>query len=174
MALVLLVRALVTGHRDLLGVDDDDEVARVHVRRALGLVLAAQGVGDLGREAAEREPVRVDEHPVALAEVGMRNVGLHEGTRNAARGPSAARRGAMIGQAPGPPPPGQPGSAMRPAWSACSRRSRRATRTSRGGCVARMRPYSPPCTSPAGSRLNASRVAAARRSSAGMSARRPL
>ena len=37
VAVVLLVRALVAGDRDLLGVHDDDEVARVAVRRVLRL-----------------------------------------------------------------------------------------------------------------------------------------
>jgi hypothetical protein len=53
VAVVHLLLALLPGHRDLLGVDDDDEVARVDVRRVRRLALAAQGVGDLGREAPE-------------------------------------------------------------------------------------------------------------------------
>ena len=67
MAVVELVVALVAGHRDLLGVDDDDEVAGVAVRRVLGLALAAQRVGDLGREPAEGLALGVDHVPVALA-----------------------------------------------------------------------------------------------------------
>src|SRR5215211_4260108 len=44
-----LVLTLLTRDGDLLGVDDDDEIARVDVRRVLGLALAAQRVCDPGR-----------------------------------------------------------------------------------------------------------------------------
>ena len=67
MAVVELLVALVARHRDLLGVDDDDEVAGVHVRRVGRLALAAQRVGDLGGEAPEGLALGVDEQPVALA-----------------------------------------------------------------------------------------------------------
>ena len=71
VAVVALLLALVAGHRDLLGVDDDHEVADVAVRRVLGLALAAQRVGDLGGQAAERLAARVDDEPVALAVSGV-------------------------------------------------------------------------------------------------------
>ena len=77
VAVVELLGALVAGHGDLLGVDDDDEVADVAVRRVGRLALAAQEVGDLGREAAEVLALGVDEHPVALAVCGSGDVGLH-------------------------------------------------------------------------------------------------
>src|SRR5215210_2988372 len=67
VAVVHLRLALLTRDRDLLGVDDDHEVARVHVRRVGGLALAAQGVRDLGGEAPEGLALGVDEQPVALA-----------------------------------------------------------------------------------------------------------
>jgi hypothetical protein len=74
---VALVGTLVAGDRDLLGVDDHHEVARVHVGRVLGLGLAAQRDGDLGRQAAEGLPLGVDDEPVALAVLGVGDVGLH-------------------------------------------------------------------------------------------------
>src|SRR5436190_23784661 len=77
MAVVALLLALLAGDGDLLGVDDDHEVAHVAVRRVLGLALAAQHVGDLGGEAAERLAGRVDHDPVALARGWCGYVGLH-------------------------------------------------------------------------------------------------
>ena len=79
MAVVALVLALVAAHVDLLGVDHDDEVARVDVRRVLRLALAAQHVGDLRRQTAERLAVGVDQHPVALAVGRLCYVGLGGG-----------------------------------------------------------------------------------------------
>jgi hypothetical protein len=77
VAVVALLLALLAGHGDLLGVDHDHEVAHVAVRRVLGLALAAQRVGDLGGQAAERLPGRVHDEPVALARGGCGYVGLH-------------------------------------------------------------------------------------------------
>ena len=94
VAVVELVVELVAGDRDLLRVDDDDEVAGVDVRRELRLALAAQPVGDLGREPAEGLALGVDEVPLArdLARLGA--VGLHvredrrAATKRPARGPA--------------------------------------------------------------------------------------
>ena len=61
---VHLVVELLAGDRDLLGVDDDDEVAGVDVRRVLRLVLAAQRVGDARRETPEGLALGVDEVPL--------------------------------------------------------------------------------------------------------------
>ena len=56
---VALVGALVAGQLHLLGVDDDDVVAHVHVRREGRLVLAAQDLGDDGwRAGRARRPRR--------------------------------------------------------------------------------------------------------------------
>src|SRR5689334_2878258 len=77
VAPVGLLRQLVAGDADLLGVDDDDEVAGVDVRRVLRLALAAQRVGDLRRQPTQGLALGVDDVPVALA-VGWRgNKGLH-------------------------------------------------------------------------------------------------
>ena len=65
MPVVALLVELVAGDVDLLRVDDDHEVAGVHVRGVLGLPLAAQLVRDAGGEPAERLPVGVHHVPVA-------------------------------------------------------------------------------------------------------------
>src|SRR5262249_30528732 len=54
VSVVELVVELRPRHRDLLGVHNDDEVARVDMRRVLRLALAPQRVGDLGRQPTER------------------------------------------------------------------------------------------------------------------------
>jgi hypothetical protein len=78
VAVVPLLVELVAGDLDLLGVDDDDEVAGVDVRCVLGLALAAERVGDLGRQAAERLALGVDEIPLARDLSRLGAVGLHE------------------------------------------------------------------------------------------------
>ena len=75
--MVHLLVELLAGDRDLLGVDDDDEVAGVDVRRVLRLVLAAERVGDLRRETAERLAVGVDDVPVAGDLARLCVPGLH-------------------------------------------------------------------------------------------------
>ena len=62
---VELARPLLAGQLDLLGVDDDDEVAGVGVGRERRPVLAAQDVGDLGRRAAEGQALDVGDVPGA-------------------------------------------------------------------------------------------------------------
>ena len=76
VAPVALGLALVAGHVDLGGVDDDDEVADVDVRGVGGLGLPAQDVGDLGRQPAQGLAVGVNQVPVALAVLRVRLVGL--------------------------------------------------------------------------------------------------
>jgi hypothetical protein len=67
VAVVALLGALGARDGDLLRVDHDDEVARVDVRGVGRLALAAQRVGDLGRQAPEGLALGVDDEPVALA-----------------------------------------------------------------------------------------------------------
>ncbi len=61
---VHLVGVLLAGERDLLGIDDDDVVAVIDMRGEGGLVLAAQAVGDDGREAADDEAFGIDQDPL--------------------------------------------------------------------------------------------------------------
>src|SRR5579884_1492940 len=89
VAVVALLVELLAGHAHLLGVDDDDEVAGVDVRRVLRLALAAQAVGDLRRQPSERLPVGVDEVPVALDLARFRGIGLHA-EKGRTSGPPAA------------------------------------------------------------------------------------
>src|SRR5512143_865069 len=103
---VALVLALLAGHSDLLGVDDDHEVPDVDVRRVGRLALPAENVRDLGRQAAERPALGVDQVPVPLAVLGSRLVGLHRCRRSHKKEPrtdprpaddSAGRIGAVEG-----------------------------------------------------------------------------
>ena len=68
---------LVPRHVDLLGVHDDHEVAGVDVGGVLRLALAAQRVGDLGRESAQGLALGVDEVPVTLDLARLGGVRLH-------------------------------------------------------------------------------------------------
>jgi len=55
------IRTLVAGQLDLLGIDHDDVVAAIHVRRVGRLVLAAQAHGDDRSESAQNQAVGVDQ-----------------------------------------------------------------------------------------------------------------
>ena len=61
VTVVGLVVGLVAGKLDLIGVDDNHEVTTVGVGRELGLVLAAQDLGNLGSKTAQRGALGVDE-----------------------------------------------------------------------------------------------------------------
>ncbi len=65
------------------------------MRRVLGLVLAPQRVGDLGREAAQRLAGRVYDDPVSLAVCWCGDKGLHKGgfPRGEVSGRAAERSG---------------------------------------------------------------------------------
>src|SRR6188508_3176115 len=77
VAVVDLRLSLVPRDRDLLRVHDDDEVARVDVRRELGLALAAQDVRDPGRQPAEGLALRIDDVPLPLDLARFGAEGLH-------------------------------------------------------------------------------------------------
>src|SRR5436190_7986640 len=74
---VALLVELVAGDLDLLGVDDDHEVAGVHVRRVGRLALAAQRVGDTRRQASEGLALGVDDVPLTGDLAWLCGVGLH-------------------------------------------------------------------------------------------------
>ena len=75
VAVGLLLLELGAGEGDLLGVDDDDEVATVDVRGEGRLVLAAQQDRGLAREAAQHDVRRVDDVPGASDLARLRGVG---------------------------------------------------------------------------------------------------
>jgi hypothetical protein len=73
----LFLSQLVAGQDHLLGVDDHDMVAGIEMGRETGLVLAAQALGDLGRETAKYDAVGVHEPPLARDLTRFSYVGLH-------------------------------------------------------------------------------------------------
>jgi hypothetical protein len=73
----LAIGELVAGQLHLGGVDDDDVVAAIDMRREGRLVLAAQPIGDDAGEAAENQAVGVDDDPL-LDDLGRPGgLGLH-------------------------------------------------------------------------------------------------
>jgi len=77
VAVVELVLGLVAGDLDLFDVGDDDEVARIDVRRVDRLVLAAQPVGDRAGEPAQHLVAGVDDVPIPLDVLGPGGIGFH-------------------------------------------------------------------------------------------------
>src|SRR4030095_2707591 len=65
VAVVLLVLELRTGDLQFRGVDDDDVVAGVHVRRVLGLVLASKAKRNLTAQPPQDLVLGVDQQPIA-------------------------------------------------------------------------------------------------------------
>ena len=74
---VLLLELLATRDADLLGVDDNDEVAGVNMGRVLGLVLPAKDGGALRGKAAQDDVFCVDQVPLALDFAGLCAVRFH-------------------------------------------------------------------------------------------------
>jgi len=77
VAVVRLAGVLAAGDADLGRVQHDDVVAGVDVRREFGLVLAAQALGDLRREAPQHFVLRVDDIPAVDDLLGFRDEGFH-------------------------------------------------------------------------------------------------
>src|SRR5437763_16997043 len=71
VAVVDLVGLLVAGHTELGGVDDDDEVAGIDVRRVNGLVLAAQSEGSFAGYPTEHLVGGVNHKPLVLHVSGL-------------------------------------------------------------------------------------------------------
>src|SRR5262245_18666747 len=63
MPVIDLVAAFLAGEHDLIGIDDDDIVAAIHMRGEARLVLASEPHGDERREPAHDEAVGIDEDP---------------------------------------------------------------------------------------------------------------
>src|SRR5688572_646256 len=77
VAVVDLVLELAARDADLLGIDDDDEVARVYVRGVDRLVLAAQPMSQRRGQTAESFSVGIDEVPIAPDGLRLRREGFH-------------------------------------------------------------------------------------------------
>jgi hypothetical protein len=77
MAIVGLGGSLGTGDLDLVSIDDDDKVARVHVGGVLRLVLALQNLSCAGSHATEDLILSVDDDPLALNLTGLCMIRLH-------------------------------------------------------------------------------------------------
>ena len=80
---VNLVFFLLAADRHLLGVDDDDEVPRVHMRRENRLMFAPEQDGGPGGHAAEGLLLGIDEPPFTFDFGGFGGKGLHERSREA-------------------------------------------------------------------------------------------
>jgi hypothetical protein len=72
MPVIDLVGALIAGEHHLVGVDDDDVVAAIHMRCEARLVLASKPRGDKHREPAHDEAVGIDKDPGLFDVLGCR------------------------------------------------------------------------------------------------------
>src|SRR5262245_57349743 len=77
VAVGVLVLELVAADGDLVGVDDDDEVATVDIGRECRLVLAAQQIGSRDGEPAEHHVGGVDDVPRTRGVTRLRRVCRH-------------------------------------------------------------------------------------------------
>src|SRR3546814_16152735 len=76
--LVLLVLRLVTRYDDIGGVDDDDVIASINVRREFRFVLATQTACDFAGHTTEDFALGVDHKPVTLDFMRLGHKGLHD------------------------------------------------------------------------------------------------
>ena len=77
MLVVDLLLDLAAGQHRLGGVDDDDVVAAIDVRRVGRLMLAAQPHGDKRGETADDETVGIDHHPLLVDFGGLCRIRFH-------------------------------------------------------------------------------------------------
>src|SRR5690606_13901589 len=81
VAVIELLLKLAPSQLHLPRVDDDDEVADVHVAHEGGLVLPHENLGDLARQAAKRLVGRIDDPPCAgsrgIGRLGNEGAGVH-------------------------------------------------------------------------------------------------
>jgi hypothetical protein len=75
---VLFLIPLITGELHLLGVDHDDKVARINVRRVLRAVLAHEDHGNPTRQAAHYLIGGIDNVPLFLDFAGLGHVSFHD------------------------------------------------------------------------------------------------
>ena len=75
MAIVDFVFALGAGEDDLVGVDDDDVVSAIDVRRVRGLVFALEAHGNDGGESPDDQPLGVDQDPLLFHRGRLGDIG---------------------------------------------------------------------------------------------------
>lgn len=75
IAVILLLLFALTGHLDLAGIDDDDEIAGINVRSKGWLMLAAEKASHLRCKTADRLPIGIDDVPVSLYFAFLRGIG---------------------------------------------------------------------------------------------------
>src|SRR3989475_10283193 len=75
---VALLFDLAARQLHLLGVDDDDEITAVDVRRERRLVFAPQDLGDAAGPPAQRLARRADQAPATRRVLRLRSIGLHD------------------------------------------------------------------------------------------------
>ena len=83
---VFLGGLLLAGDADFLGVDDDDKVAGVEVRRIDGLVFPAQNVSHLHGQPAKHGAVGINDMPLALVQIHFRQMRFHLKSNQKGRG----------------------------------------------------------------------------------------
>ena len=77
MAVISLIRQLVARELDLLGVNHDDIVTAIHMRRITGFVLAPETRGDDRRETSEYDAFGIDQKPFLINVLKFRGIGFH-------------------------------------------------------------------------------------------------
>ena len=77
MPVIYLLIELVAGKNRLFGIDHDDIVAAIHVRRISRFVLAAQARHNNRGEAADHKPFGVDQNPLLLDVRRLCGIGFH-------------------------------------------------------------------------------------------------
>src|SRR5688572_16291022 len=114
VAVVDLVLELAARDADLLGVDNDEEVARVDVGRVDWLVLAAQPMRERRRQTAERFALGIDEVPIAPNGVRLGRDGFHVRSALAVAGARPAKEAEYYWPTPdgASRPPGDGGRAL--------------------------------------------------------------
>ena len=78
VVVIYFLLQLVAGEQRPGGIDDDDIVAAIHMRRIAWLVFAPEPHGNDGGKPADNEAICIDQHPLLFDLGGLGRVGLHE------------------------------------------------------------------------------------------------
>jgi hypothetical protein len=66
MTVIYLIRQLLAGQLNLAGVDNNHKIARIHIRRINGLILAAKPLCNFTGQPAQEFPLCIEDVPVSL------------------------------------------------------------------------------------------------------------